>query len=92
MDYYSRLKSVLLEMAGQMMDEDVLAWGEVILATGSTCANGTIVSFVDKKPVVFYGVTVAGPAKVYGYQRFCPIPKRIPGKGREAEFSRPNIF
>ena len=61
-----------LIIEGPVKTEDVLSWGDIILATGSTCVNGTIVSFLDKKPVVFYGVTVAGPAALYGYHRFCP--------------------
>ena len=61
-----------LVIEGPEKTEDILSWGDIILATGSTCVNGTIVSFLDKKPVVFYGVTVAGPARLYGYQRFCP--------------------
>ncbi|MDQ7784664.1 MAG: DUF364 domain-containing protein [Desulfomonilaceae bacterium] len=61
-----------LVIEGPEKTEDVLSWGDVILATGSTCVNGTIISFVGKKPVVFYGVTVAGPAMLFGYDRFCP--------------------
>ncbi|MGB9617178.1 MAG: Rossmann-like domain-containing protein [Desulfomonilaceae bacterium] len=61
---------VLIE--GPEKTEEVLGWGELILATGSTCVNGSILSFVGRKPVVFYGVTVAGAAAVNGYQRFCP--------------------
>jgi uncharacterized protein (DUF4213/DUF364 family) len=61
-----------LVIEGPESTEDVLSWGDVILATGSTCVNGTIISFVGKKPVVFYGVTVAGPAMLFGYDRFCP--------------------
>ncbi len=60
-----------LVIEGPEKTEDVLSWGDVILATGSTCVNGTIISFVGKKPVVFYGVTVAGPAMVFGYDRYC---------------------
>lgn len=61
---------ILIE--GPEHTNDVLSWGDIILATGSTCVNGTIVSFLNKKPVVFYGITVAGPAAVNGYHRFCP--------------------
>lgn len=61
-----------LLIEGQENTEDVLSWGDIIVATGSTCVNGTIVSFLDAKPAVFYGVTVAGPAAIYGYRRFCP--------------------
>ncbi|HPU30557.1 MAG TPA: DUF364 domain-containing protein [Syntrophorhabdaceae bacterium] len=51
---------------------DVVDWSDIILATGSTCVNNTIVNFLNKKPVIFYGVTIAGFASVYGYKRFCP--------------------
>jgi uncharacterized protein (DUF4213/DUF364 family) len=61
-----------LVIEGPENTEDMLSWGDIIWATGSTCVNGTIVSFLEKKPVVFYGVTVAGPAMLHGYQRFCP--------------------
>lgn len=52
---------------------DVLSWGDMVLATGSTCVNGTILYFLNQKPVVFYGITVAGPAMLHGYRRFCPL-------------------
>jgi uncharacterized protein (DUF4213/DUF364 family) len=61
-----------LVIEGPENTSDMLSWSDVILATGSTCVNGTIVSFLDKKPVIFYGVTVAGPAALYGHERFCP--------------------
>jgi len=61
-----------LAIEGPERTIDVLAWSDVILATGSTCVNATIVNFLNKKPVVFYGVTVAGRAALHGYRRFCP--------------------
>lgn len=57
---------------GPEKTEEALIWGDIILATGSTSVNATITSFLDKKPVVFYGVTIAGPAALYGYARYCP--------------------
>ncbi len=51
---------------------EILSWGEIIMATGSTSVNATIETFLGKKPVIFYGVTVAGIAKLYGYERYCP--------------------
>ena len=54
--------------------QDVLDWGDVILATGSTCVNGTITGFVGKKPVVFFGVSAAGITKVCGFERYCRYP------------------
>ncbi len=61
-----------LVIEGPERTEEVLSWGDVILATGSTCVNGTIGAFLDKKPVVFYGVTIAGMAALHGYARYCP--------------------
>ncbi len=61
-----------LVIEGPEKTDEVLVWSDIILATGSTCVNGTIVSFLDKKPVVFYGISAAGPAALHGYRRFCP--------------------
>jgi uncharacterized protein (DUF4213/DUF364 family) len=52
--------------------EDILSWSDIILATGSTCVNTTIIKFLNKNPVIFYGVTIAGIAKSYGFERYCP--------------------
>lgn len=57
---------------GPEKTDEILSWGDIILATGSTCVNETIPIFIDKKPVVFYGISVAGTASIYEYQRFCP--------------------
>ncbi len=54
--------------------DDALDWGDIIIATGSTCVNGTITQFAGKKPVVFFGVTVAGAAKIFGFDRYCRYP------------------
>lgn len=51
--------------------KDIISWGDIVLATGSTAVNATINEFIGEKPVVFYGVTVAGIAKIFGYDRFC---------------------
>lgn len=53
--------------------EVVLEWADVVLCTGSTLCNGTIVNFIDiGKEVLFFGTTVAGAAKLLGFNRFCP--------------------
>lgn len=52
--------------------EEILSWCDLILATGSTSVNGTITGFLGKKPVVFYGVTVAGITAMKGYRHYCP--------------------
>jgi len=63
-----------LVIEGPDSTEEALAWSDVILATGSTCVNGTITRFVGIKPVIFFGVSVAGPAKICGFDRYCPYP------------------
>ncbi|MDD3846037.1 MAG: DUF364 domain-containing protein [Syntrophorhabdaceae bacterium] len=72
-DNIGRKKSGII-IEGPDATDDVLAWGDIIIATGSTCVNGSITQFVGKKPVVFFGVTVAGAAKVLGFDRYCRYP------------------
>ncbi len=57
---------------GPEKTEDALSWGDIILATGSTCVNATINRFLNRKPVIFYGVTIAGVAWIHGLRRYCP--------------------
>lgn len=53
--------------------EVVLDWADVILCTGSTICNGTIVKFLNlPKEVIFFGITVSGAAKLLGLRRICP--------------------
>lgn len=61
---------------GEKNTEDLLKWCDVIIATGSTIANSTITSlFVDDKPTIFFGTTLAGVATLMGLERFCPCSK-----------------
>jgi uncharacterized protein (DUF4213/DUF364 family) len=47
---------------------------DALLVTGTTLVNDTIQPFLDqKKPVIFYGVTIAGAAEVLDLRRFCPF-------------------
>jgi hypothetical protein len=50
-----------------------IAWCDHLVVTGSTAVNGTMNEFVGPKPVLFFGVTVAGPAYLLGLNRFCPL-------------------
>lgn len=56
---------------GRKVTAEVLGWSDLILATGSTVANGTITEFISQKPVIFYGTTIAGAAALMGLRRFC---------------------
>jgi uncharacterized protein (DUF4213/DUF364 family) len=49
-----------------------LNWCDIALITGTTLTNDTISEFKTEKPVIFYGVTIAGPARLLGLEHFCP--------------------
>jgi len=49
-----------------------LNWCDIALITGTTLVNDTIGGFNTEKPVIFYGVTIAGPARLLGLEHFCP--------------------
>jgi hypothetical protein len=48
-----------------------LEWCDIALVTGTTVVNETIDQFMIDKPVIFYGVTIAGVAKLLGLNHFC---------------------
>ena len=53
--------------------ESHLGWCDIAVVTGSTIVNNTISQFRISKPVVFYGVSIAGAAKLLGLNHFCPF-------------------
>ncbi len=60
-----------ITVEGPENTDDAVNWADLLLVTGSTIANGTIEKFMDKRPVVFYGTTIAGAAHLMGWRRFC---------------------
>mgnify|MGYP001373086192 CR=1 FL=1 len=49
-------------------------WADEIFATGSTVVNGTIDDILAAKPdTCFFGVTIAGVAKLLGLKQYCYI-------------------
>jgi hypothetical protein len=48
-----------------------LDWADLLVVTGSTIVNATLSDFLGTKPVIFYGTTLAGPAHLMGWERFC---------------------
>jgi uncharacterized protein (DUF4213/DUF364 family) len=46
-------------------------WCDLIVSTGSVLVNDTINDFLVGKPAIFYGVTIAGAAKILGFENFC---------------------
>lgn len=59
------------EVEGPESTEAVIQWSDLLLVTGTTLVNGSIGRFIGKKPVLFYGTTIAGPARLMGWDRFC---------------------
>lgn len=51
--------------------KEIIDWGDIILATGSTSANDSIKNFIVDKPAIFYGVTVSGLAYLNDLDQFC---------------------
>lgn len=60
-----------IKIEGPENKEEVIAWADLLLVTGTTLVNGTIGQFLRVKPVLFYGTTIAGPAYLMGWERFC---------------------
>jgi hypothetical protein len=60
---------------GVKQKDEVLQWSDIILATGSTIANGTIINYMDTKPVFFYGTTISGAASLMNLNRYCACAK-----------------
>lgn len=53
-----------------------LEWGKLFIITGSTLTNGTIVQYLDQdKELLFYGITIAGAAKLLGLPWF-PVKRK----------------
>ena len=48
-----------------------LDWCDIAIVTGSTIVNATITDFLVDKPVIFYGVTISGAAKILGLENYC---------------------
>ena len=49
-----------------------LEWCDVAIATGTTLTNDSLKEFIQSKPVIFYGVTIAAASKFLNLNRFCP--------------------
>ena len=50
----------------------ILEYADLILCTGSTICNGTIVKYLGlNKPVIFFGTSISGAAQLMGLERVC---------------------
>lgn len=50
---------------------EIIEWCDIIVATGTTAVNATLEPLLGGKPVIFYGVTIAGIAYLSGFERYC---------------------
>jgi uncharacterized protein (DUF4213/DUF364 family) len=62
-----------VKIDGPERTKENLKWCDIALVTGTTIVNDTIDQFLTDKPVIFYGVTIAGAAELEGLNRFCPL-------------------
>lgn len=71
-DNIGKVKNGVLIEDGEKNREEVIQWADLLLVTGSTVANGTIVNYYGlEKPVLFFGNTIAGTAVLMGLERAC---------------------
>jgi hypothetical protein len=66
--------NILIE-DGNIALDDILQWGDLILATGSTIVNGSIANLIDNNNILFYGTTICGAASLLNIPRFCHMAK-----------------
>jgi uncharacterized protein (DUF4213/DUF364 family) len=62
-----------LVVGGPNKTQESITWSDLCVVTGTTVTNGTLPDFLIQKPKVFYGVSIAGAAKILNLRRFCPF-------------------
>jgi hypothetical protein len=77
-DNIGQIREDLLVMDGEKELDDLVAWCDVGLATGSSVVNGTINDILERfeaagKPVAFFGNTISGVAALLNLKRVCPF-------------------
>ena len=66
----TRKSQVVVE--GPWATQEAIDWADLLLVTGTTLVNDTIEEFLQQKPTLFYGTTIAGAAHLMDWDRFCP--------------------
>ena len=64
-----KISGVIIEDVS--LTKEILSWADIVLATGTTVVNNTLTSLLIEKPIIFYGVTIAGVAYLKGYEQYC---------------------
>jgi hypothetical protein len=80
-DFHYRIVDLDPENIGQTKNDVVvegpetssqaIEWADLLLVTGTTLVNDSIGDFLNGKPILFYGTTVAGAAEIMNWPRFC---------------------
>ncbi|MDO5707229.1 MAG: DUF364 domain-containing protein [Andreesenia angusta] len=71
-DNIGKVKYEILIEDGIKDFDDVMDWADLILCTGSTILNGSIINFINREePVIFYGTSIAGAAFLMDLDRLC---------------------
>ena len=52
--------------------KEAIGWADFLVVTGTTLVNGTLGGFLGRKPILFYGTSIAGGAHLMNWDRFCP--------------------
>jgi uncharacterized protein (DUF4213/DUF364 family) len=60
-----------VEIEGPVQTASAVNWADMLTVTGTTLVNDTIGNFLNDKPIIFYGTTIAGAAHLMGWERFC---------------------
>ncbi|MEF9953418.1 MAG: DUF364 domain-containing protein [Clostridium sp.] len=74
-DNVGKFKDGVLIENGEESFDDVVNWADVLLVTGSCCANKTLKNFIMDKEVYFYGTSIAGIAYLMNLKRLCYLAK-----------------
>lgn len=57
---------------GRTVSSELCQWADLVLCTGSTVCNGSIVEFLPyRDKTLFFGTTIAGAAALMGLRRIC---------------------
>ncbi len=62
---------VLIE--GAEKNSEIIAWADVVMATGSVIVNDSYDQITSEKPTLYFGTTVAGAAAILGLKHYCPF-------------------
>lgn len=60
-----------VRVEGPQKTAEAVAEADLLLVTGTVLVNGSIDAFLTPKPLIFYGTTIAGAARLMGWERFC---------------------